>query len=144
MSRSSSLIMSCTDNSCKFIFYVIVKNSGSQNTPPPPPPPPPPPAYSDFLLKNFKIYVDDIFVIFLWQSHLKDFANYMNTKHPNIKFASEFEENDSFSFLVVKITRSNNQLELHQFFVKQHLVVFLPTFMPAVYKFGLVNTLLHR
>ena len=34
----------------------------------------------------------------------------MNTKHPNIKFTSKFEENDSFSFLDVKITRRNNQL----------------------------------
>ena len=48
--------------------------------------------------------------MFLHQSHLKDFANYMNTKHPNIKFTLEFEENDLFSFLDVKITCSNNQL----------------------------------
>ena len=34
----------------------------------------------------------------------------MNTKHPNIKFTSEFEENDSSSFLDVKITCRNNQL----------------------------------
>ena len=39
----------------------------------------------DFLPKVFKRYVDDIFVMFLCQSHLKDF-DYMNTKHPNIKF----------------------------------------------------------
>ena len=64
----------------------------------------------DILPKVFKRYVDDIFEMFLCQSHLKDFVNYMNTKHPNIKFTSEFEENDSFSFLDVKITRSNNQL----------------------------------
>ena len=62
----------------------------------------------DFLPKVFKRYVDDIFVMFLCQSHLKDFVNYMNTKHPNIKFTSEFEQNDFFSFLDVKITRSNN------------------------------------
>ena len=50
----------------------------------------------DFLPKAFKRYVDDIFVMFLCQSHLKDFVNYMNTKHPNIKFTSEFEQNDFF------------------------------------------------
>ena len=64
----------------------------------------------DILPKVFKRYVDDIFEMFLWQSHLKDFVNYMNTKHPNIKFTSGFEENDSFSSLDVKITRRNNQL----------------------------------
>ena len=36
--------------------------------------------------------------------------NYTNTKHPDIKFTSEFEKHDSFSFLDVKITSSNNQL----------------------------------
>ena len=48
--------------------------------------------------------------MFLCQSHLKAFVNYMNTKHPNNKFTLEFKENDSFSFLDVKITRRNNQL----------------------------------
>ena len=64
----------------------------------------------DFLPKVFKRYVDDIFVMFLCQSHLKNFVNYMNTKHPNSKFTSEFEQNDFFSFLDAKITLSNNQL----------------------------------
>ena len=42
----------------------------------------------DVLPKVFQRYVDDIFVMFLCQSHLKDFVNYMNTKHSNIKFTS--------------------------------------------------------
>ena len=62
----------------------------------------------DILPEVCKIYIDDIFVIFLCQSHLKDFVNYMNAKHPNVKFTLEFEENDSFSFLDVKTTCRNN------------------------------------
>ena len=46
--------------------------------------------------KGFKRYVDDIFEMFLCQSHLKDSVIYMNTKHPNITFTSEFEKNYSF------------------------------------------------
>ena len=42
----------------------------------------------DILPKVFKRYIDDIFVMFLCQPHLKDFVNYMDTKHPNIKFTS--------------------------------------------------------
>ena len=64
----------------------------------------------DILRKVFKRYVDEIFVMFLCQSHLKDFVNYTNTKHPSIKFSSEFEENGSFSLLDVKITRKSNKL----------------------------------
>ena len=100
----------------------------------------------DFLPKVFKRYVDDIFVMFLCQSHLKDFVNYMNTKHLNIKFTSEFEQNDFFSFLDVKITRSNNQLIPSVFRKATFSVVFtnFKSFMPVTYKFGLVHTLLHR
>ena len=70
----------------------------------------PPFPSSDILPKVFKKYVDDIFVMLLCQSHSNNFVNYNNTKHPNIKFTSEFERNGSFSFLDAKITRNNNQL----------------------------------
>ena len=94
----------------------------------------------------FKRYVDDIFIMFHCQSHLKDFVNYMNTKHPNIKFTSGFEENDFFSFLDVKITRRNNQLVTSVFRKATFSGVFtnFKSFMPVAYKFGLVYTLLHR
>ena len=99
----------------------------------------------DILPKVFKRYVDDIFVMFLCQSHLKDFVNYMNTKHPNIKFTLEFEENDSFSFLDVKITCRNNQLVMSVFRKATFSGVFtnFKSFIHVAYKFGLVYTLLH-
>ena len=100
----------------------------------------------DFLPKVFKRYFDDIFVMFLFQSHLKHFVNYMNTKHPNIKFTSEFEQNDFFFFLDVKITRSNDQLITSVFRKATFSGVFtnFKNVMPVAYKFGLVHTLLHR
>ena len=84
--------------------------------------------------------------MFLCQSHLKDFVNYMNTKHPNTKFTSEIEQNDFFSFLDVKFTRSNNQLMTSLFRKATFSGVFsnFKSFMPVTYKFGLVHTLLHR
>ena len=101
---------------------------------------------SDILSKVFKRYVDDIFVMFLGQSHLKKFVNYMNTKDPNIKFTSEFEENNSFFFWDVKITRRNNQLVTSVFCKATFSGVFtnFKSFMPVAYKFGLVYTLLHH
>ena len=80
------------------------------------------------------------------QNLLKDFANYMNTKHGNIKFTSEFEESDPFSFLDVKITHTNNQLITSVFRKTAFSCVFtnFKSFMPVEYKFGLVHTLLHR
>ena len=94
------------------------------------------------LPKVFKRYVDDIFVMFLCQSNLKDFVNYMKTKHPNIKFTSEFEENESFSFLDVEITRRINQLVTSVFRKATFSDVFtnFKSFMPVAYKCGLVYT----
>ena len=70
----------------------------------------------------------------------------MNTKHPNIKFASELEESNSFSFLDVKITLRNNQLVTSVFCKATFSGVFtnFKSFMPVAYKFGLIYTLLHR
>ena len=70
----------------------------------------------------------------------------MNTKHPNIKFTSEFEENDSLSFLDVKITRRNNQLVTSVFRKATFSGVFtnFKSFMLVAYNFGLVYTLLYR
>ena len=53
---------------------------------------------SDFLPKVFKRFVDDVFVMFLCRTQLNKFILYMNTKHLNIKFTSDFEEDDSFFF----------------------------------------------
>ena len=81
----------------------------------------------------------------LCQSHLNDFVNYMDTEHPNIKFTSEFERNDSLSFLDVKIARSNSQLVTSVFHKATFSVVFtyFKSFMPDAYTFDLVYTLLH-
>ena len=71
--------------------------------------------------------------------------NYMKNKHPNIKFTSEFEKNDYFSFLDVKITH-NNQLVTSIFRKATFRGVYtnFKIFLPVAYKFGLVYTLHHR
>ena len=43
----------------------------------------------EFKPKLYKRYVDDIFVMFRSRDHVKKFVDYMNTKHPNIRFAFE-------------------------------------------------------
>ena len=56
----------------------------------------------------YRRYVDDIFVLFKSKDHLLLFAKYMNTRHKNLKFTFNFEQNNSFSFLDVKNTRGSN------------------------------------
>ena len=90
----------------------------------------------------YRRYVDDIFVTFNSHEQLKKFVEYMNTKHPNIKFTFEHELNNTFSFLDVKISLENHTVYRKPTFsgVFANFKSFIPTFQ----KFGLVYTLLHR
>ena len=56
----------------------------------------------------YRRYVDDIFVLFSSKKHLQAFVYYMNKQHRCIKFTSETEQNNTFSFLDINITRQNN------------------------------------
>ena len=70
----------------------------------------------------YRRYVDDIFVLFSSKEHLQPFVDYMNKQHRCIKFTSETEQNDTFSFLDIKITN------LKHLFIENLLsVVFLHT-----------------
>ena len=74
----------------------------------------------------YRRYVDDIFVLFKSKDHLLLFAKYLNTRHKSLKFTFDFEQNNSFSSLDVKIPRGINGFPL-QFFVKPRLVKFSRT-----------------
>ena len=56
-----------------------------------------------FKPKLYKRYFDDIFVMFRSRDHVKKFVHYMNTKHPNIRFTFEIKDQNSFSFLDIKV-----------------------------------------
>ena len=70
----------------------------------------------------------------------------MNTKHPNVKFTFEHEHNNSFSFLDVKICCENNKFttSVHREPTFSGVFTNFKSFIPTVYKFSLVYTLLHR
>ena len=43
------------------------------------------------------------------KEHLQLFVDYMNKQHKYLKFTSEVENDNSFSFLNIKITRNSQQ-----------------------------------
>ena len=53
----------------------------------------------EFKPKLYKRYVDNSFVVFHPRDNVKKFADYMNTKHPNVRFTFEIEDQNRFSFL---------------------------------------------
>ena len=60
-----------------------------------------------FIRVVYRRYIDDVFLLFISNKHLKLFVNYMNLKHKNIKFTFETEDSNNFPFLDVKITYKN-------------------------------------
>ena len=61
-----------------------------------------------FAPKYYRRYVDDIFLLVKAKDHVKKFFRYMNSRHPNIKFTCEEENDKKISFLDISITRTEN------------------------------------
>ena len=94
----------------------------------------------------YRRYVDDVFVLFKSKDHLLLFAKYMNTRHKNLKFTFDFEQNNSFSFLDVKITRGSDGFSTSVFRKAKFSGVFtnFDSFIFESYKTNLMFTLLFR
>ena len=94
----------------------------------------------------YRRYVDDIFVLFSSKEHLQPFVDYMNKQHRCIKFTSETEKNNTFSFLDINITRQNNQLKTSAYRKPTFSGVFThyESYIDQSYKKSLIFTLLSR
>ena len=80
----------------------------------------------EFKSKIYKRYFDDIFLMFRFRDNVKTLVYYMNTKHSSIRFTFEIEDQNSFSFLGIKIIKIlRKKLLKHQFTETIHSVVFL-------------------
>ena len=60
-------------------------------------------------LKFYLRYVDDILTAFDNEQDSLNFLNFLNNRHPNIKFTIEKQNNHSITFLDVFISGTNNQ-----------------------------------
>ena len=78
--------------------------------------------------------------------NIEKIRNYLNKQLKNIKSTSEIEENGSLSFLYIKISRENNKFVTSVYRKPTFTGVFtnFESFIPDIYKRGLIETLLHR
>ena len=83
--------------------------------------------------------------MFWSKGHVKKF-DYVNTKHPNIRFIIEIEHQNSFSFLDIKIIRNTekNAFETSVYRKRTFSAVFtnFKRFIPLRYKTGMLETML--
>jgi len=94
----------------------------------------------------YRRYVDDTFVLFKKESHAKLFHEFINDKHPNIKFTMEVENNNKLSFLDVLINRYNDDF-ITSVFRKETfsgLGSSFFSFCPEIFKVNAIRTLIYR
>ena len=99
---------------------------------------------SEFKPVVYRIYVDNIFVLFKPKDHLLSFARYINTTHKYLEFTFDFEQNNSFSFLDVRITsgsKGSSTSVLHKATFSRVFTNF-NSFIFESYKTGVIFTLL--
>ena len=94
----------------------------------------------------FARYVDDIFLLIRSNDHIIKLAEYFSTRHPNIKFTYELENNNKLPFLDVTVFRDASKFStsVYRKVTFSGVYTHFRSFMPDTYKRGLVSTLLYR
>ena len=97
--------------------------------------------------KFYLRYVDDILAAFDKEQDSLNFLNFLNKRHPNIKFMIEEQINHSIAFLDVFISGINNQNLTLQTYHKSTYTGFLLNFKSLTsfsYKISLIKCLIDR
>ena len=100
----------------------------------------------DFKPIFYKRYVDDCFVIFRTRDQAEKFHSFLNSKHPNINFSIEHENNSSLSFLDIFIQRENFKFKTSVFRKSSFtgLGTSFFSFSPKNFKISAIKTLIYR
>ena len=102
-----------------------------------------PPEFKPVLYRR---YMDDTFVIFRHPSHITLFLDYLNSRHPNIKFTHEVEVDHRLPFLDTLINNHSTYLSTGVY--RKPTFTGLGTnflsFTPFKYKTNSITTLLNR
>ena len=97
--------------------------------------------------KFYLRYVDDILAAFDNEQDSLNFLNFLNNRHPNIKFTIEKENNHSIAFLDVFISGISNQNPSRQTCQKSTytgLLLHFKSFTSFSYKTSLIKCLIDR
>lgn len=101
---------------------------------------------SEFKPKAYFRYVDDTFLLFDNAEQAPKFLNYLNTKHPNIKFTSDGEKKHSLPFLDVLVHTNDNSFQTSVFRKNTYsgLCINFFSFVPTLFKINSIRTLIQR
>ena len=99
-----------------------------------------------FKLVYYQRYVDDIFLMFNAPAQVNKFLQFMNSRHDNIRFTVETEEDNKLPFLDILVSKENGCINTNIYRKPTFSGVYsnFKSFIPAKYKANLVATLLYR
>ena len=99
----------------------------------------------EFKLVIYRRFVNDTFLLSRSKEHIEKFHLYLNCQHPNIKFTTDIEENNSISFLDIKINRDNNRFLTSVYRKPTFSGVFtnFGSYIPLSYRSGLISSFLY-
>ena len=94
----------------------------------------------------YRRYMDDTFVLFRDERHAQQFLDYLNSRHPSMKFTCELEENNKLSFLDTLIFKCNNKFNSSVFRKPTFSGLGLSFFSFCSFKFKVnaIKTLIYR
>jgi len=94
----------------------------------------------------YRRYVDDTFLLFKSRDQAQLFLNYLNSKHPNIRFTIELENDGCLSFLDCKVYRQNNCFNTSVYRKETFTGLGTSFFSFCTFRFKInsLKTLLHR
>ena len=94
----------------------------------------------------YRRYMDDTFVLFSSSDHVNKFHKYLNSRHKNMNFTHELEENNKLAFLDVLVIREVDKFStsLYRKSTFSGLYTNFNSFVADSYKKGLIYCLLFR
>ena len=94
----------------------------------------------------YRRYIDDIICLFNCEVDAMKFFDYLNSRHPNIKFTFEKQNGGKLAFLDILISNESDNFCTSVFRKKTSIGLYtnFTSFTPFSYKIGLIKTLLHR
>ena len=105
--------------------------------------------FSDFtysIVLLYRRYVDDIICLFYCENDAIKFFDFLNTRHPNIKFTFEKQVDGKLAFLDILLSTTQDKISTSAFRKKSSIGLYtnFTSFTPFSYKIGLIKTLTHR
>ena len=95
---------------------------------------------------SYRRYADDIICLLNCEVDAMKFFDYLNSRHPNMKFTFEKENGGKLPFLDILISNENDKFCNSVFRKKTSNALYtnFTSFTPFLYKIELIKTLLHR